>query len=128
MSDAPTHYFNFKPCDDVVQYDGTWSSLGPLAEWFEEASYVYSMNDQRIVEVVFHPWDSARRSICVEASPGQWLIRQDGEMWAQDEEPAKVKSIRHNPHMWICRDNPCPKDTYTIKLNNGWALTGKEQP
>lgn len=73
---TPTHYFNFKPCE-AVQWTGN--------------------NGDAVAALLGHGHrDWTRMFNCFVCAgwrieDGQWLIRQDGKVWVQDEEPARFE-------------------------------------
>lgn len=125
---TPTHYFNFKPCEAVqFQESGPDQNIALVCEWlgadpaedyeFFDAEYEAGLPSGGTIY-----YDNENE----QASPGQRLIRQDGKVWVQDEEPPRVKEWEYakRPHnaasgLWF----KCERDKATHcrpVLSNGW--------
>lgn len=85
MTNTPTHYFNFKPCE-AVQWTGTEEGFDTVSEHLADQGFDIAQAGD-----MCQLWASDMSTEIHRLTPGQWLIRQEGKVWVQDEEPPKVE-------------------------------------
>ena len=91
MTNTPTHYFNFKPCE-AVQWSGTVEGFDVMAEHFADYGFdIAQAGDMCQI------WASDMSTGIYRLRPGQWLVKQGDKVFVLDEEPAWVVG-------WVTRD------------------------
>lgn len=89
MTDSPVYYYNFARCE-AVQYDGTnVREIDLILGGTEFVASVEAGDGYHEFFPEMIPINESTTSDMLHL--GQWLIRQDGRMWVQSEEPARVE-------------------------------------